>query len=125
MRLGKAFRFIVSQRFLPNKGGSRRVAAVEILKSTVRTREYIEKGEAEGKTLLDAMRDGTTEGNAALRRRNRKAGSGRGRRVRDEHVPHATNAGNLRLGMADFLEEGVTGTPSAGSSGSTEIEIER
>src|SRR5207253_3384775 len=42
-RLGKAFRFIVSQRLLPTKGGRRRVAAVEILKSTMRTREYIEK----------------------------------------------------------------------------------
>src|SRR5437868_5726921 len=61
-RLAKAFRSIVSQRLLPTKGARRRVAAVEILKSTMRTREYIEKGEAEGKTLLDAMRDGTTEG---------------------------------------------------------------
>ncbi len=39
-----------------------RVAAVEILKATMRTRDYIEKGEGEGKTLLDAMRDGDTEG---------------------------------------------------------------
>ena len=38
------------------------MAAIEILKSTMRTREYVEKGEAEGKTLLDAMRDGETEG---------------------------------------------------------------
>src|SRR5207237_3550077 len=30
--------------------------------STLRTREYGEKGEAEGKTLLDAVRVGTTEG---------------------------------------------------------------
>src|SRR5437764_6032732 len=60
-RMAKAFRFIVSQRLLPKKGGSGRIAAVEILKSTMRTREYIEKGEGEGKTLLDAMRDGTTE----------------------------------------------------------------
>ena len=28
----------------------------------MRTREYLEKGENEGKTLLDAMRDGDTEG---------------------------------------------------------------
>ena len=41
---------------------SRRIAAVEILKSTPRTREYIEDGEAEGKSLLDAMRDGKLEG---------------------------------------------------------------
>ena len=36
--------------------------AFEILKSTLRTREYFQKGEGEGKTLLDAMRDGSNEG---------------------------------------------------------------
>ena len=40
----------------------RHPAAIEILKSTLRTREYMEKGEAEGKTLLDAMRVGDNEG---------------------------------------------------------------
>ena len=35
---------------------------IEILKSTMRTRDYVEKGEAEGKTLLDAMRDGSNDG---------------------------------------------------------------
>src|SRR5713101_2715160 len=39
-----------------------RIAAVEILRSTPRTREYIENGEAEGKSLLDAMRDGKLDG---------------------------------------------------------------
>src|SRR5713101_3404187 len=39
-----------------------RIAAVEILKSTPRTREYIENGETEGKSLLDAMRDGKLDG---------------------------------------------------------------
>jgi twitching motility protein PilT len=35
---------------------------LEILKSTMRTREYLEQGDGEGKTLLDAMRDGGLEG---------------------------------------------------------------
>ncbi len=35
---------------------------MEILKSTPRTREYIEQGEAQGKSLLDAMRDGKIDG---------------------------------------------------------------
>ncbi|HET6852947.1 MAG TPA: hypothetical protein VFH46_11635, partial [Pyrinomonadaceae bacterium] len=39
-----------------------RVAAVEILRSSPRTREYIEAGEVEGKSLLDAMRDGKLDG---------------------------------------------------------------
>jgi len=32
------------------------------LRSNPRTREYIEKGESEGKTLLDAIRDGEIDG---------------------------------------------------------------
>src|SRR6202167_5714921 len=60
-RLAKAFRFIVSQRLIPKRDGAGRIAAFEILKSTPRTREYIERGENDGKTLLDAMRDGDDE----------------------------------------------------------------
>lgn len=61
-RLAQTFRYIVSQRLLPRADGKGRVAAVEILKSSPRTREYIEKGESEGKTLLDAIRDGEIDG---------------------------------------------------------------
>jgi twitching motility protein PilT len=61
-RLAQTFRHIVSQRLIPRADGSGRVAAVEILKSTPRTREYINAGESEGKTLLDAMRAGRLDG---------------------------------------------------------------
>ena len=61
-RLAQTFRYIVSQRLIPRADGKGRVAAVEILKSNPRTREYIEKGESEGKTLLDAIRDGEIDG---------------------------------------------------------------
>ena len=61
-RLAQTFRYIVSQRLIPRADGSGRIAAVEILRSSPRTREYIEAGEAEGKTLLDAMRDGKLDG---------------------------------------------------------------
>jgi twitching motility protein PilT len=61
-RLAQAFRYIVSQRLLPRADGSGRVAAVEILKATPRTREYIEQGESEGKNMLEAMNDGELEG---------------------------------------------------------------
>jgi len=61
-RLAQTFRFIVSQRLLPRDNAKGRVAAVEILKSTPRTREYVSEGESSGKTLLDAMRDGKLDG---------------------------------------------------------------
>jgi twitching motility protein PilT len=61
-RLAQSFRYIISQRLIPRADGKGRVPAVEILKSNPRTREYIEYGESEGKTLLDAMRDGELDG---------------------------------------------------------------
>jgi len=61
-RLAQTFRYIVSQRLIPRSDFRGRVAAVEILRSTPRTREYIENGETEGKSLLDAMRDGKLDG---------------------------------------------------------------
>ena len=70
-RFAKAFRYIVSQRLIPRIGGGR-VAAIEILISTMRTREYVEKGEQEGKSLVEAMRDGSTGWHAGFRHRNRK-----------------------------------------------------
>ncbi|MDT4967239.1 MAG: twitching motility protein PilT [Acidobacteriota bacterium] len=61
-RLAQTFRYIVSQRLIPRADTRGRIAAVEILKSSPRTREYIEEGESEGKSLLDAMRDGKLDG---------------------------------------------------------------
>ena len=61
-RLAQTFRYIVSQRLIPRVDFRGRIAAVEILRSTPRTREYIEDGESDGKSLLDAMRDGKLEG---------------------------------------------------------------
>ena len=121
-RLGKAFRFIVSQRLLPRKDGQGRVAAVEILKSTMRTREYVEKGENDGKTLLDAMRDGDTEGMQHFDGEIEKM-------IRTDVIDfevglsYASNAGNLRLELADYLENPKA--PKKKSSDATEIEIER
>jgi twitching motility protein PilT len=100
-RLAKSFRFIVSQRLLPRKDGSGRVAIIEILKSTVRTREYVEKGEQDGKTLLEAMQDGDTEGMQHFDGEIEKL-------VRvdlvdiDTGLAYATNPGNLRLVLGDM-----------------------
>ena len=61
-RLAQTFRYIMSQRLIPRADGRGRVAAMEILRSSPRTREYIETGEGDGKSLLDAMRDGKLDG---------------------------------------------------------------
>jgi len=128
-RLSKAFRCIVSQRLLPRKDGKGRIAAVEILKSTMRTRDYVEKGEAEGKSLLDAMRDGSTEGMQHFDGEIEKL-------IRagivdfETGVTYSTNAGNFRLEMADFIDERpkrpAAAKPVAHDPNvTTEIEIER
>jgi twitching motility protein PilT len=109
-RLAKSFRYIVSQRLIPRKDGNGRVAAIEILKSTLRTREYVEKGEAEGKTLLDAMRVGGQEGmqhfDGEIDRLVRE-----GVLDLDTGLAYATNAGNLQLELADLKREQAEADP--------------
>jgi len=103
-RVSKAFRLIISQRLIPRKDGTGRVAAIEILKSTMRTREYVEKGEGEGKSLIDAMRDGCNEGMQYFDGELERL-------VRAEIIDvesalgNASNAGNLRLELADYIED--------------------
>ncbi len=61
-RFAKTFRYVICQRLLPKTDRSGRIPVAEILKSNPRTRECIEKGERDGKTLLDAIKAGATEG---------------------------------------------------------------
>jgi twitching motility protein PilT len=100
-RLAKSFRYIISQRLIPRKDGSGRVAVIEILKSTLRTREYVEKGESDGKTLLDAMRVGGEEGmqhfDGDIERLIRD-----GTIEMETGLAYATNPGNLQLEMSDL-----------------------
>jgi twitching motility protein PilT len=104
-RLSKSFRYIVSQRLIPRKDGTGRVAAIEILKSTLRTRDYVEKGEGEGKTLLDAMRVGGQEGmqhfDGEIERLVRE-----GIIDIETALAYATNANNLQLELADLTTPG-------------------
>ena len=100
-RLAKSFRYIVSQRLVPRKDGAGRVAVIEILKSTLRTREYVEKGETDGKTLLDAMRVGEQEGmqhfDGNIERLIRE-----GVIDLETGLAYATNPGNLQLELSDL-----------------------
>jgi twitching motility protein PilT len=77
---------------------------LEILKSTLRTRDYMEGGEGEGKTLLDAMRDSEMDGmqyfDGELEKLVRQ-----GIITSSTALLYATNAGNLRVLMADVLAE--------------------
>src|SRR2546425_2211472 len=127
-RIAQSFRYIISQRLIPRADGMGRIAAIEILKSTMRTREYVEKGESEGKSLLDAMRDGSTEGmqhfDGVLDTFIRE-----GLVDFETALGFATNPGNLRLQLADLAEGAPSATaratPAKAVSREPELLIER
>lgn len=113
LRLSGAFRFIVSQRLIPKADGRGRIAAIEILKSTARTRDYIEKGEREGKSLYDAMRDGDLDGmqvfDQEIERQIRN-----GVITMNDGLAYATNRQNLILQLSDFGGGNVDSLMGAG-----------
>jgi twitching motility protein PilT len=103
-RLANSFRWIISQRLVPRKEPSGRLGVFEILRSNQRTREYMEKGEREGRSLLDAIRDGNLDGMQcfdgeleALARMNAI--------TTETALAYASNHGNLRLAISDLLQE--------------------
>lgn len=101
LRLANTFRYIVSQRLLPLPDGSGRVAAIEVLKSTQRTREYVLKGEREGKSLIDAMEDGNLEGMQTFDGEIEKLIRG-GIVAKRDGLNFSTNPNNLALRLSDF-----------------------
>ncbi|MEK6280005.1 MAG: PilT/PilU family type 4a pilus ATPase [Acidobacteriota bacterium] len=124
-RLAQTFRYIVSQRLIPRADDRGRIAAVEILRSSPRTREYIETGEADGKSLLDAMRDGKLDGmqdfDSVI-----KTLIENGTVTLEDGLTFATNPNNLLLSMKgvtageEFLQRGgkVMAMPSVSEAGS-------
>ena len=100
-RVAQSFRFIVSQRLIPLGDARGRIAAIEILKSTMRTRDYIERGESEGKSLIDAMEQGDQDGmqtfDGVIERFIRD-----GVVSIEAALPYATNQNNLLLRISDL-----------------------
>lgn len=108
-RLSQSFRRIISQRLMPKVGGGR-IAAIEILVSNSRTREYIEKGEREGRSITDAMSDGGLDGMQTFD----KVLEGyirEGLVTREVGLAYASNATNLALAIND-LDQAVGAEPA-------------
>jgi twitching motility protein PilT len=112
-RLAQSFRYVVSQRLLPKVGGGR-VAVLEILKSTMRTRDYVLKGEIEGRSLVDAMHDGSVDGMQTFDDELEKLWQ---KRVITKEIAlaYATNPTNLALRLTD---EDAEARPEGGDSDS-------
>jgi twitching motility protein PilT len=101
-RFAQSFRYVISQRLLPKEGGGR-VAVLEILKSTMRTRDYVLKGETEGRSLTDAMHDGSVDGMQTFDDEIEKLWNSR---VISKEIAmsYATNPTNLALRLSDEPE---------------------
>ncbi len=102
-RFAQTFRYVIAQRLIPRKGGGR-IAGVEVLKATPRTREYIVKGEGETRSLLDAINDGFLEGMQSFDKdleRMVRAGI----LEKDIALRHASNANNLALALQTMPAE--------------------
>ena len=102
-RLAASFRYFISQRLVPKISGGR-IAVLEVLKSTMRTRDYIERGDEEGRSLLDAMRDGELDGMQYFDGELEKLARV-GIITTATALLYATNSGNLRVQIADMLAD--------------------
>ena len=113
-RLSQSFRYIVSQRLLPRADATGRVAVIEILKATSRTREYIERGESEGKSLMDAMEQGELDGMQTFDGEIEKMIRA-GTIKKDDGIAYASNYGNLLLRLGDLGGAPAKAEPEVGS----------
>ena len=109
-RLAQSFRYIISQRLLPKIGGGR-IAVMEILKSSMRTRDYILKGEAEGRSLTDAMHDGQVDGMRTFDDELEKLWL-EGTIPKDIALAYATNPTNLALRLTDENAPAAQSSPN-------------
>jgi twitching motility protein PilT len=98
-RLSQSFRYVISQRLLPKIGGGR-VAVLEVLKSTMRTRDYIVKGESEGRSLTDAMHDGQVDGMQTFDDEIERLWN-EGAISKETALAYASNPTNLALRLTD------------------------
>ena len=110
-RFSQSFRYVISQRLLPKIGGGR-IAALEILKSTMRTRDYVLKGETEGRSLTDAMHDGLVDGMQTFDDEIEKLWN-QGTISKETALAYATNPTNLALRLTD--EPNAIPDPQKGS----------
>ncbi|HVO10202.1 MAG TPA: PilT/PilU family type 4a pilus ATPase [Vicinamibacteria bacterium] len=94
-RFAQSFKWIVSQRLVPKAGGGR-LAICEILRANSRTREYVQEGESEGKSLQDAMEAGGLDGMQTFDQELERLINA-GVVDRDTGLSYATNRTNLQL----------------------------
>jgi twitching motility protein PilT len=121
-RFSQSFKWVVSQRLVPKKGGGR-VAVCEILRSTARTKEYIQEGEREGKSLVDAMQDGALDGMQTFDQELERLIHA-GVIEREVGLSYASNRTNLQLQLESQADTSQVETLQAAETGMEDL-IER
>ncbi len=121
-RFAQTFRYVISQRLAKRSDVEGRIAILEILKSTMRTRDYIMKGESDGRSLVDAMKDGQLDGmqdfDGELQRLIRL-----GVLTKSVGLSYSTNPHNLQLELSD-VEDDVPMEPLLVAAGGEAAEPE-
>lgn len=123
-RLASAVKWVVSQRLVPLEEGGR-IACVEILRTSERTRDYIIHGEKAGKSLHDVMKDGhTTLGTQTFDMVLKDY-------VEKEIISletallYATNANDLKVQLGEKAHKPQPGSESGeGGEGSMDLELD-
>jgi twitching motility protein PilT len=117
-RFSQAFKWVVSQRLIPKEGGGR-MAICEILRANSRTKEYVQEGEREGKSLADAMADGALDGMQTFDGELERLIAA-GTLDKETALSYATNRTNLQLRLetqgSDTGKGGETAIPLKGGA---------
>jgi len=118
-RFAQSFKWIVSQQLIPKAEGGR-IAVCEILRSNSRTKEYVQEGEREGKSLQDAMDAGSLDGMQTFDGELEKLILGEAV-DRETALSYATNRTNLELKLATegagSVDSAIPLAPSESSRG--------
>ena len=118
-RLASAVKFIASQRLIPTKEGGR-IAAVEVLRTSERTRDYIINGEKGGKSLHDVMKDGHTTLGTQTFDMVLKEYIEKGIITMETGLLYASNANDLKVSLGSAVQEEGR---SPSDSGDLELEL--
>ncbi len=118
-RFSQSFKWIVSQRLVPKKSGGR-LAVCEVLRSNSRTKEYVQEGEREGRSLQDAMEAGSLDGMQTFDGELEKVILD-GTVDRETALSYSTNRTNLELRLStqgsDAVDSAIPLAPTESSHG--------
>jgi Tfp pilus assembly ATPase PilU len=116
MRLADILRYVVSQRLITSTSGTR-LLITEVVGNSLRTRETIRYGEAEGKTFSEIIEAGTVFGWHSFDQSLLRAFEA-GQITEENALLYSTSKGKMRRELDLLLKgRGTTGGDEASASG--------